>query len=539
METVYTSSPSAGTHNHDDEDDEGGLKTSIMPRYVALDNLVRPDGWSNKRIDVTVITSGLFRDLYSTQSILMDNAFRVALARSYYTIINNDTLMSSEFGVDMKTALNEIMDGINYYGIGRESFDENYVAKHWVEDFIYFRSLGYDVSTSGEYAITRIFAPPNGDYGAGISKAVQLSWTWNDTNDLAEFYLGRMGNMYSKNYWGESNPLVFANALNRTNKIIVSRNTNQYGVLDNDDFFDYWGGLSLAIKNVTGSEPEMSVLEYANTKEPYIASLEKVLNNELSTRYLNPSWIKGMMGEGYSGARYISNKFSSNLLGWSVTRDSTVNNWMWDSVYNTYVNDGYNIGVTDWLQSGNNAYSFISTTGTLLTAAYEGYWKTDANTLSNVANKWAQTVIQNGVACCDCSCGNIAMLQWAINYINPDMLQQFKQQMFQATHNNVFAPDSSSNPNDVINQGSVVSNSSNSKDAQSSNAGSSVGEYMSSVGSEGADAGSGDVYEVNTNPSNSNSVTGMSIPALLAVMAIVAIIALGFYRRKGNKEDDY
>lgn len=54
-----------------------------------------------------------------------------------------------------------------------------------------------------------------------------------------------MGNMYSKNYWGETNPVVFARVLNNTDDIIVSRNTNVYGVADNDDFFDYWGGLSM------------------------------------------------------------------------------------------------------------------------------------------------------------------------------------------------------------------------------------------------------------------------------------------------------
>ena len=89
--------------------------------------------------------------------------------------------------------------------------------------------------------------PPNGDYGAGISKLVSMSWTWNDTSELSDFYLGRMGNMYSKNYWGDTNPLVFLRALSNSDTIVASRNTNQYGVLDNDDFFDYWGGLSMTV----------------------------------------------------------------------------------------------------------------------------------------------------------------------------------------------------------------------------------------------------------------------------------------------------
>ena len=86
---------------------------------------------------------------------------------------------------------------------------------------------------------------------------------------------------------------------------------------------------------------------------------------------------------------------------------------MWDESYNVYIKDKYNLGVTDWLQSGNNNYAFISSAGTLLTAAYNGYWQTDKGTLENLATMWANSIIVNGVACCDCSCGNIAMLKWA------------------------------------------------------------------------------------------------------------------------------
>ena len=173
----------------------------------------------------------------------------------------------------------------------------------------------------------------------------------------------------------------------------------------------------------------MNVLMYGNKDKPYISSIETVLSKETATRYFNPNWILGMMNEGYSGARYISNKFLNNLFGWAVTRPNAVNNWMWDESYNVYIKDKYNLGVTDWLQSGNNNYAFISSAGTLLTAAYNGYWQTDKGTLENLATMWANSIIVNGVACCDCSCGNIAMLKWATQYINPDLLAKFNDQL--------------------------------------------------------------------------------------------------------------
>ena len=586
MEPVYSSSPSAGGYvqvgndeDHDDhEHDEEvsvGTKTNLMPSYIKLDDLVRPDGWDKKRIDVTVITSGNFRDLYSTQAILMDNAFRVALARSYLFILNNDDLKENPWFNDIKEGLEHVVASVDYYGVGKETFEENNVAKHWVSDFIYYKELGYNTTYAAECAITRIFAPPNGDYGAGIAKSVSLSWTWNDTDELSDFYLGRMGNMYSKYYWGETNPLVFARALNNTNDLIVSRNTNVYGVLDNDDFFDYWGGLSMTMAYVNGNTPKMNVLMYGNKNTPYTTSIEQAIAKEILTRYSNPEWISGMMQEGYSGARYISNKFLTDLLGWSVTRPEAVSNYMWDDAYNVYFNDKYGIGVTDWLKTGNNNYAFISSAGTLLTAAYEGYWQTDSATLSNVANQWAQAVITNGVACCDCSCGNIAMMQWAVDFINPDLLAKFADQVFQATNHNFFNPanfqnnpnadsaDSEMDENAGLNSTDAVLTNSSSSTLQSDsatsgsnngNAARGVGETSSesatasssseindldNAGDSGADSSSRS-YEVEKSVSSSSTTTekSMSIQLIICIIVIVGIFAIGYFRNK-NKEDEF
>ena len=557
MKPVWTDSSSAG---YDDEGNPTGKKVGSMPEVIKLEDLTRPDGWDKKRIDVTVITSGLFRDLYSSQSILLDNAFRVALARSYFTLINNKTLMNSEHGKELKEALEGVVGGINYYGVSSEPLDSNYVAQHWIEDCLYYLSIGYDASYAGECAITRIFAPPNGDYGAGISKLVSMSWTWNDTDELAQFYLGRMGNMYSKNYWGDTNPLVFIRALSNSDTIVTSRNTNQYGVLDNDDFFDYWGGLSMAVENVSGKSPKMNVLMYADKNNAYISSLEEVMYREIAARYDNPSWIKAMMNEGYSGARYMSNKFVSNLYGWQVTRPASVSNDLWNRVYNTYYKDKYGLGVNDWLASGNNAYSLISMSGTMLTAIHEGYWQADEATLSDIANTWAQATVKNGVACCDCSCGNIAMMQWAVQYVNPDILAQLLPKLYDATQNPVFMnnsqniqPETDVDPSNVdpstpnpgkgsTSSSTISSNSTTTNNQYSQSNANSNGDAVSDVGesSSSGDVGSSSMegadvkksIEINPVTQQSASEVGMSLIAVLGVICLILIIGVGYFRDK-------
>jgi len=540
MKPVWTDSPSAGTD---------GSKVSEMPVYIELEDLVRPDGWDKKRIDVVIVVSGLFRDLYSRQLQLLDNAFRVALARSYYTILADETL-KAKYGSEIKTALDAIMEGIGYYGVGSESLDDNYVAKHWVEDFIYYMNLGMDAEEAGELAITRIFAPPEGDYGAGISQSISQSWTWDDTSELAEYYLNRMGRMYSHNNWGTTSSIVFSRALSGISTVFTSRNTNLYGVLDNDDFFDYWGGLSLAIEYVTGSTPTMYVLDYADRSDAKAVTLEYYMTREMTSRYFNPDWIEGMMNEGYSGARYISKKFVSNLWGWQVTRSSSVKNWMWDEVVDVYLNDKYGLGVTEWLSTGNNAYSMISLTGTLLTAAYNGYWSTDQATLQMVANKWAQMVVQYDVACCDCSCGNIAMMEWALQYINTDLLAQFKAKLYAATQNQAFASGSDSGQQEPSNSETGESGSSSqsgqSDSSQVGQSGSSsqsgstssdessagAGEEVSAASTQGDSGDQGQAYEISqvNNQQSSSQDTGMPIAATLGVIALVCLIAVGYFR---------
>lgn len=562
MKPVWTDSSSAG---YDDEGNPTGKKVGAIPEVIRLNDLTRPEGWSNKRIDVTVITSGLFRDLYSSQSILLDNAFRVALSRSYITLINNKTLMDGEYGKQLREALESVVGGINYYGVSNEPLDSNYVAQHWIEDCLYYLSVGYNSSYAGECAITRIFAPPNGDYGAGISKLVSMSWTWNDTDELAEFYLGRMGNMYSKNYWGDTNPLVFLRALSNSDTIITSRNTNQYGVLDNDDFFDYWGGLSMAVEHVSNKTPNMKVLMYADTDNAYISSLEEVMYREIAARYDNPKWISAMMNEGYSGARYVSNKFVTNLYGWQVTRPSSVTDALWNRIYDTYYNDKYGLGVTSWLKSGNNAYSLISMSGTMLTTIQEGYWNADDSTIRSIANTWAQTTVQSGVACCDCSCGNIAMMQWAAQYVNPDILAQLLPKLYEATKNPVFLnntqntvpPESDDSKNtkeasthnpiegsqssatvafnstSSTSESNAQSNSDSQGDAISDAGADGEASQVGSSSSQGADVKKS--IEINPITSQSASEVGLSIIAVLGVLCLIMVIGLGYFR---NKDDD-
>ncbi len=547
VEPTWSSSPSAGS--------EGEI-VNAMPTLVPLDQLVRPAGWADKRIDVVVVIDGTMRDQYSQQLALLDNAFKEALAASYYTIIDNNTL-KSKYGSKLTTGMNYVMSEIGYYGIGNEPLDDNYVALDWVNDFCIYMSQGMDSTEAATLAITRIFGPPNGDYGANLASEVRQSWTWNTTTELADAYLARIGHMYSNTDWGTEDTEAFTEELTGVSAIDTSRDTNLYGVLDNDDFYDYWGGLAMTVDMVNNDTVPMDVLKYGTGEVPQAVTFNQYLNLELDTRYFNPQYIEGMMGDGYEGAFDLQQGIT-NLFGWQVTQPQSVTQGMWNNVVSTYLNDQYNTGVTKFLESGDNSYAMISTTGTILTAAWKGYYTPSKSTLQQVANTWAQMVIEHGVACCDCSCGNIAMMTWSMQYINPNMLAQLKKQLYAATQNAAFAPSSASNSN----AGQSSSQSSSSSQSQSSSQSSSSSQSQSSQGqSQGSSPGTSgaeltvaatsqsgstgqtggsqsQAHEINKvnqqNPSTSSQNTGMPIEATIAVIVIICLIGFGYFKGRIN-----
>ena len=322
----------------------------------------------------------------------------------------------------------------------------------------------------------------------------------------------------------------------------------------------------MTVEEISGKAPKFNVLMYADKNNAYISSLEEVMYKEIAARYDNPDWIKGMMNEGYNGARYMSNKFISNLHGWQITRPSAVSDDLWNRIYDTYYNDKYGIGVKDWLMSGNNAYSLISMSGTMLTTIHDGYWNADEATIRDIANAWVQATVKNGVACCDCSCGNIAMMQWAVQYVNPDILAQLLPKLYQATQNPIFKTNTPASqptdtqPNDQkeastqnpvkgsTSSATVMTNSSSTTTSQSTpqSGDNAQGEAFSNVGagSESVQAGRSSAegvdvkksIEINPITSQSASEVGLSLIAVLAILCLIMVVAVGYFRNSDDKD---
>ncbi|MFZ2071899.1 MAG: cobaltochelatase subunit CobN [Halobacteriota archaeon] len=344
------------------------------------------------RMDVVITTSGLYRDTLSYQVHLFCTALET-VANLNESDDENYMIRNSRI---IKEGLIQLNDSVkeellNEYKKSEPEFNGTF------EDF------------ADMFSKLRVFAPPPGEYGTGIDKVIHAgSTSWNASNAdkaVGDAYIFRMANMYlcGTKYLGNYGE-VFRENLNGTDVIFNSRSTNLYGVLDNDDFFQYVGGFAIAVRSITGKTPEIAVVNLRNMEKPKIESLATFLAKELRTRLFNPTYLEGMRESEYSGLREIAD-FAENLYGWQVTVPDVVRPDMWNEIYNTIIQDKYNLGLKDAFDK-DSPHAYQSIVARMLEATRKEYWNPSDDVKTALAETYQKSVDEYGVTCCGHTCGN-------------------------------------------------------------------------------------------------------------------------------------
>jgi cobaltochelatase CobN len=251
-----------------------------------------------------------------------------------------------------------------------------------------------------------------GAYGTGVNRLTERSGAWRERDQIGRAYRNRMGHAYGLDDSGEANHAAFDVALDGIARTYHGRASNLYGLLDNNDAFDYLGGLSLAIEGRTGHPPDALILQHAEPGRADVEPLASALLGELRGRFLNPAWLKPLMGHGYAGARTMGQEFLENLWGWQVTRPDLVKNWAWDEVKAVYFDDAQKLGLPQFLAKDHNAHVKAHMLAIFMVAAEKGYWKTDAATIRKMGGELAQLVARNGLPGSGHTAPNHPMWQW-------------------------------------------------------------------------------------------------------------------------------
>ncbi len=369
-----------------------GLKPKWNSRGILVGLELLPATQQRPRRDVTFVTSGLFRDLYENLMVWLDRATLLALNASAHRIRSEHPAL--------RTALDAALVRLGALGPpppGDEPLTINQVAAHWVASVEAELKAGRTAERAGRRASLRVFGNAPGGYGAGINRLAERSGAWTERPELARAYLHRMGHAYGDGIRGEPAHRAFTARLRQTEHSYLGRASNLYGLLDNNDGFDYLGGLGLAVESLRGEPPAARVIRHADPNNPQMQALAPALLGELRTRHLHPQYLEALKAHGYAGARTMSQGFVENLWGWQVTSPDIVKSWAWDEVHDVLIRDRHDLGLDEFLQSGRNVHVLTNIQAVLLVSASRGYWDADPETLSALARAFAQNVMMFGL----------------------------------------------------------------------------------------------------------------------------------------------
>ncbi|RJS68396.1 cobaltochelatase subunit CobN, partial [Methanophagales archaeon] len=244
--------------------------------------LIPSDELGRPRIDVLIVTSGTYRQMWQEKIKLIDRAVRLAVQDK----------------------------GTEY---------PNYVKENSELIKSQLMAAGYNEYLAETLSMARIFSEAIGTTTPNLQFAIPASNTWENDTKLADLYISRESYIYGENTWGEFHlPDLFKDNLRDVKFGVFSRSSNNYGVLDHPMVASYFGGLALAVRSLTGVTPDMYINNLREQNNPRVETLSYFLNCELRTRYFNPRWIEGMMEHGYDGTRYMA-QFTEDLWMWDVT----------------------------------------------------------------------------------------------------------------------------------------------------------------------------------------------------------------------------
>lgn len=354
-------------------------------RLIPSKELGRP------RIDVVVQTSGQLRDLAASRLFLINRAVEMAAAAK------ND-----EF--------------------------ENMVSAGVVEAERTLIEKGLTPKDAREMASFRVFGGMNGGYGTGIQGMVEAGDRWESEKEIADTYLNNMGAYYgSEKNWEVFKQFAFEAALTRTDAVIQPRQSNTWGALSLDHVYEFMGGMNLAVRNVTGKDPDAYLSDYRNRNNVRMQEVKEAIGVESRTTIFNPNYIREKMkGEASAAGGFA--EIVRNTYGWNVMKPKAIDKEMWDEIYNVYVKDKFNLGVKEFFENQNPA-ALQEITAVMMETARKGMWKASREQLKEIAKLHTELVNKYNAGCSGFVCDNAKLRDFIAQNTDAQSAQAYKEKI--------------------------------------------------------------------------------------------------------------
>ena len=357
-------------------------------RLIPTSELGRP------RIDVVIQTSGQFRDLAASRLALISKAVELVAS------------------------------------LGKED-QENYVAAGSVATEKELVEQGLSPKEARELANVRIFGGVNGMYGTGIQEMVTSGDKWEQEKEIADVYLNNMGAAYTgkQEDWGRFVKPLFRAALKNTDVVVQPRQNNTWGALSLDHVYEFMGGLTLSVRNVTGKDPDTYLADYRNHSNMRMQDLKEAIGVESRATVLNPEYVKEVLAGGANSVANIT-EVVTNTYGWNVMKPEVIDKELWDQLYDMYIRDVNNLGVTSAFE-GKSPAALEEITAVMLETARKGMWEASPEQLSTLAQRHSELVAKYGPSGGGMSADNKKLRAFISQQLSPEAAKQYQAQMKQ------------------------------------------------------------------------------------------------------------
>ena len=230
------------------------------------------------------------------------------------------------------------------------------------------QAQGLDAQSARQQAGFRVFGAKPGAYGAGLQGLID-SRDWQDDSDLARAYLNWGGYAYGQKVYGEDRRDTFAARLTQIQAVVQNQDNREHDLLDSDDYYQFQGGMSAAVRHYSGQQPSLLFGDHSNPQAPRIRSLAEEISRVMRARVSNPKWIDGVKRHGYKGAFEMAATVDY-LFAFDATT-GVVRDDQYASVTDAYLNDP---ATREFLQQ-HNPDALLEISERLLEAIQRGLWQ--------------------------------------------------------------------------------------------------------------------------------------------------------------------
>jgi cobaltochelatase CobN len=289
------------------------------------------------RVDVTLRISGFFRDAFPGLIDLFDSAVRAVAALD-------------------------------------EPSEVNPLASRVAEDRRMLEAAGTPANEAEMRAGYRIFGSQPGAYGAGLQVPIDEG-IWRDDADLVDVWLGWSQWAYGAGGVGRPERGLLETRLAGADAVLHNQDNREHDLLDSDDYYQFEGGLALAVRHLSGRQPAIYHNDHSRPELPRIRPLQEEIGRIVRGRAANPRWIAGVMRHGYKGAAEIAATVDYLFAFAATTR--LVHDTHFGALYDAYLGDP---AVRDFMAASNPA-ALAETESRFREAIERGLWRPRRNTI--------------------------------------------------------------------------------------------------------------------------------------------------------------